>query len=157
MSEFRLDEKTKKNIEFLAKQTAKSLARDAREKLTDKYIELIDWYYVDYSPKLNKYDEPYYTRSFRLYKSYSKYYKNSSIIYGGVKISGEKMGNYPGHSDSISGQGLLDKFIYNPGGTWHGGDWNGGYGEPAGLNIYQELDTYYNNLLQEYIDMCSTE
>lgn len=76
MSEFRLDEKTKKNIEFLAKQTAKSLAKDAREKLTDKYIELIDWYYVDYSPKLNKYDEPYYTRSFRLYKSYSKYYKN---------------------------------------------------------------------------------
>lgn len=160
MARFRINENLRKSLEKYGQEKAKELAQDAREKLSNHYMSLIDWYYVDYIPKLNKYGEPYYHRTFGLYKSYKKYYKNShnSTYYGGVEITADKMKDYPSlNGEGFSAQALMDKFIYNPSGTWHGGDWHGGYGIEAGFSIYDEMDKYYNKLLKEYEQKCSVK
>ncbi len=158
MARFHIDERLRKNLEYFGQEKAKKLAAEAREKLTNHYVSLIDWYYSDYNPKLDKYGEPYYRRTFGLYKSFKKYYKNSHniIYYGGVEITADKMHDYP----SLNGEGfsagtLLNKFIYNQDGTWHGGDWHGGYGVMAGFSIYEEMNSYYESLLKEYQGRCS--
>ena len=60
-------------------------------------------------------------------------------------------------NDSLSGQDLLSTYIYNPSGTWHGGDWHGGYGIEATFGIYDEMNKYYNKLLKEYEQKCSVK
>ena len=159
MARFRINENFKKSLEKYGQEKAKELAQDAREKLSNHYMSIIDWYYVDYMPKLNKYREPYYHRTFGLYKSYKKYYKNShSTFYGGVEITADKMKDYPSlNGEGFSTQALIEKFIYNPSGTWHGGDWHGGYGIEAGFSVYDEMDKYYNKLLKEYEQKCSVK
>ena len=111
-------------------------------------------------PKLDKYDEPYYTRTFNLYNSAHKYYLNShsSIFYGGVDINALGMSDYPGkNGDGINAEGLLGKFIYNPSGTWHGGDWHGGYGISANFNIYKEMHKYRDELYKELQNRCKVK
>ena len=160
MAKFKLDDNFKHKLEKQCQEKAKSLAKEARDKLYDKYISLIDWYYVDYMPKLDKYDEPYYTRTFNLYNSAHKYYLNShsSIFYGGVDINSLGMSDYPGkNGDGINAEGLLGKFIYNPSGTWHGGDWHGGYGISANFNIYKEMHKYRDELYKELQDRCKVK
>ena len=163
MARFRINENLKKNLEKYGQEKAKELAQDAREKLSNHYMSLIDWYYVDYMPKLNKYGEPYYHRTFGLYKSYKKYYKNShnSTYYGGVEITADKMNDYPSlNGEDFSAERLLDKYIYTstlPSATWHGGDWHGGYGVMAKFSIYDEMNKYYNKLLKEYEQKCSVK
>lgn len=161
MARFHIDDKLRKNLEYFGQEKAKKLAQEARERLSDHYMSLIDWYYLDYVPKLDKYDEPYYHRTFGLYKSFKKYYKNShnSIYYGGVEITADKMNDYPSlNGEGFSAKRLLDKFIYvptQPSATWHGGDWYGGYGNMARFSIYNEMNDFYNKLLKEYQDRCS--
>lgn len=157
MARFHIDERLRKNLEFLCQEKVKKLATEVSEKLTNHYVSLIDWYY-SYQPALNKYGEPYYKRTLGLYKSFKKYYKNShnSIYYGGIEITSNKMHDYP----SLNGEGfpanvLLNKFIYNQNGTWHGGDWHGGYGIMADFSIYEEMNNYYKKLLTEYQSRCS--
>ena len=93
MARFKLDDNFKRKLEKQCQEKARELAIEARERLYEKYISLIDWYYADYSPKLNKYGEPYYTRTFNLYKSVHKYYLNShnSTFYGGIDINSSGM------------------------------------------------------------------
>lgn len=130
------------------------MAKDAQEKLTNQYMNLIDWYYADRMPLLDKQGVPYYIRTYGLYNSFKPYWKNShnSIYYGGVKITSAGMKDY----DNVRGNGkfsadaLLNTFIYNPQGTWHGGDWHGGYGERAGFSIYNEMRNYKKKLINEY-------
>lgn len=156
MGSFRLDQNFINKIEKQCQEKAKNLAHEASEKLTNHYITLLDWYYADYQPKLNKYDEPYYTRTFNLYKSAHKYYKNGTDrFYGGVRIDGTTMKDYPGiRNDSISGQDLLNTYIYNTSGAWHGGDWHGGYGVAASFNIYNEMEKYKNELIKDMQNRC---
>ena len=156
MGTFRLNQDFVKKIEKECQTKAKKMAQDASRKLTDYYISLLDWYYLDYQPALNKYDDPYYTRTFNLYKSAHKYYKNGTDrFYGGVRIDGTTMNDYPGkNGNGISGQNLLYKFIYNPIDTWHGGNWHGGYGEQANFNIYKEMQQYRDELLKDMQNRC---
>lgn len=156
MGSFRLDQNFINKIEKQCQEKAKNLAHEASEKLTNHYITLLDWYYTDYQPKLNKYDEPYYIRTFNLYKSAHKYYKNGTDrFYGGVRIDDSTMKDYPGiRNDSISGQDLLSTYIYNPFGTWHGGDWYGGYGVAASFNIYNEMEKYKKELIKNMLNRC---
>lgn len=154
---FRLDTKLKSNLEYFAKEKAKSLAKEAEQRLTDKYKDLIDWYYAGYMPGLNNYRDPYYERKWRLYNSAFPYYKNSGQyrIYGGVEITGEKLGTYPSlDGNGFSGQDLLDKFIYTGSGTYHGGDWHGGYGDSASFSIYDELNKFRDQLQNEFESRC---
>ena len=154
---FRLDTKLKSNLEYFAKEKAKLLAREAEQRLTNKYLDLIDWYYAGYMPSLSSYGDPYYERKWRLYNSGVPYYKNSGqyYFYGGVRITGEKLGIYPSlNGAGFSGQDLLDKFIYTGGGTYHGGDWHGGYGEPSSFSVYKELDKFREQLKSEFESRC---
>ena len=158
MGKFKLSEGFKRKLEKQCQEKAKNLAIEVREKLYNKYVSLIDLYYADYSPKLNKYDEPYYVRTFNLYNSAHKYYLNShnSIFYGGVDINSFGMSNYPGRNgDGISADGLLNKYIYNLSGTWHGGDWHGGYGVHASFNIYTEIHKYRDELYRDLQNRCN--
>ena len=150
MARFHIDDKLRKNLEYFGQEKAKKLAQEARERLSEHYVSLIDWYYSD--------GEPYYHRTFGLYKSFKKYYKNShnSIYYGGVEITADKMNDYPSlNGEGFSAKSLMEKFIYNSSGTWHGGDWHGGYGAMARFSIYNEMNDFYNKLLKEYQDRCS--
>lgn len=158
MVRFKLDDNFKRKLEKQCQEKAQKLAIEARDKLYDKYMTLIDWYYADYFPKLDKYDESHYTRTFNLYNSAHKYYLNShgSIFYGGVDINASGMHDYPGkNGDGISAGGLLGKFIYNPSGTWHGGDWHGGYGTMAKFSIYDEIHKYRDELYGELKNRCT--
>ena len=156
MGSFRLDQNFINKIEKQCQEKAKNLAHEASEKLTNHYITLLDWYYTDYQPKLNKYDEPYYIRTFNLYKSAHTYYKNATDRFsGGVRIVGTTMKDYPGiRNDSISGQDLLSTYIYNPVGTWHGGDWYGGYGVAESVKIYNERKKYKKELIKDMQNRC---
>lgn len=159
MGTFRLNQNFIDKIEKSCKEKAKDLAKEASQKLTKKYISLLDWYYADYQPKLNSQGVPYYNRTFNLYKSAHKYYKNrTTVFYGGVRIDGSTMKDYPGiRNNSISGQNLLDKFIYTSTpsyNTWHGGDWHGGYGTVASFSIYDEMQKYKDELLKDIQNRC---
>lgn len=145
---------SKNALEYIkrdAQKKSNQLAHEAQEKLTNHYISLIDWFYRDYRPSV-------YDRTFGLYNSYKKYYKNSHgiIIYGGVEITPEKMVDYDyGRRQPITASNLLSKFIYNPSGTWHGGDMHGGYGVSASFGIYNKIHNYHEQLKDEYRKRCS--
>lgn len=157
MASFRLDKDFKRKLEKKCQEKAKELAIEARDKLYERYVSLLDWYYLDYLPKLDKYDEPYYTRTFNLYNSAHKYYSNShsSTFYGGVNIFLDTP-DYPSRNgDGFSSQGLLEKFIYNEKGTWHGGNWHGGYGSDASFNIYKEMHKYRDKIYKDMKNRCT--
>lgn len=141
-------------IKFLEKQAQKKaseLAHEAQEKLTDHYMSLIDWFYADYQPIE-------YLREFNLYNSYKNFYKNShsTIYYGGVEVTSEKMHDYDyNRRQPITASNLLNTYIYNPNGTWHGGDMYGGYGVSANFNIYGEMHKYHEQLKDEYRKRCT--
>ncbi len=146
-----LSKDTLKYLEKQAKQKASDLAHEAQEKLTDHYISLIDWFYVDRQPIA-------YDRTFGLYNSYKKFYKNShgTIMSGGVEVTPERMADYDYHrKQPITASALLNTYIYNPSGTWHGGDMHGGYGVPAKFGIYNEMHNYHEQLKNEYKKRCS--
>lgn len=145
---------SKDAINFLEKQAQKKaskLAHEAQERLTDHYLSLIDWFYVGYQPVE-------YLRDFNLYNSYKKFYKNShgTIMYGGVEVTPEKMSDYTYcRRQPITASDLLNTYIYNPIGTWHGGDMHGGYGKRASFNMYDEMHKYHENLKDEYRKRCT--
>lgn len=154
MGKFQLGKTFRKNLEYFAEQKIEALAREAQEKLREKYISLIDFYYADYISKLSKYDEPYYTRTFNLYNSFRNYYSNrhNGRIYSGIKIEPNgRMNDYTNlQGKTFSASALIDKFIYNQSGTWHGGDWHGGYGVKNSFSVYNEIWAYRDKLLKEY-------
>ena len=141
-----LSKKTVMQIERFAQKKTSELAHEAQEKLADYYISLIDWFYLDRMPTA-------YNRTFQLFKSYKKFYKNShgTIMYGGIEITSEKMSDYDyNRSQPITAEKLLSTYIYTPLGTWHGGNMHGGYGVPANFSIYSEIHNYHEQLKDEY-------
>ena len=149
-----MNSKVKARLTKLGQQRAIEMANEARKKLSEKYFDLINWYYADYMPKLDEYGVPYYIRTLNLYESYRPYRKNShgSVYYGGVRITPSYMHDYENarNNNKFPAGALLSTYIYNPKGTWHGGNWYGGYGEPASFSIYKEIRKYKQELLKEY-------
>ena len=146
-----LNKDTMEYLEKQAQKKASELAHEAQEKLTTHYMSLIDWFYADYQPVE-------YIREFNLYNSYRKFYKNShgSIYYGGVEVTPDNMRDYDyNRSQPITASALLNTYIYNQIGTWHGGDMHGGYGKPASFNMYWEMHKYHERLKDEYRKRCS--
>lgn len=145
---------TKDTLKYLEKQAQKKaseLAHEAQEKLTNHYMSLIDWFYADYQPIE-------YLREFNLYNSYRKFYKNShsTIYYGGVEVTPDRMHDYDyNRRQPITASALLNTYIYNPVGTWHGGDMHGGYGQPASFNMYSDMHDFHEQLKDEYRKRCS--
>lgn len=144
-----LDKNTYRRLEQIAKAKSSVLAKEASEKLSDYTRGLIDWYYGSYKPES-------YERTWNLYNSYEPFNKNGKVFWGGVKIPGTKMKDYPGIMDKpITPWGFMSTYIYNPSGTWHGGDWHGGYGKPTQFSFYNELHKYHEQLKDEYRKRCS--
>lgn len=163
-----LSKDTIKRLEQLGKAKASALAEETSKKLTNHYVSLIDWFYADYTPVM-------YKRTNNLYNSYTKFNKNNlqGVYWGGVFISAEKMNDYEaddepfiwnqekernelvGRREFISADDLLSKFIYNPSGTWHGGNMRGGHGKKASFNFYKEIHSYHEHLKDEYKKRCS--
>ena len=135
----------RKQLEQIAKAKTATLAKEASQKLGDYTRGLIDWYYGSYP------ESKYYQRTFNLYNSYQPFTKAGNIYYGGIKIPGDNMNSYPGiMNQPITPWGFMSTYIYNPAGTWHGGDWHGGYGRPTQFSFYNELHRYHEKLKDEY-------
>lgn len=161
MANFKISNEVYNKLKKSGQEKANELANDAENKLIDKYISLLDWYYLDYQPKLDENGVPYYIRTFNLYNSFSPYKRTPSsgrsTYYGGIRINADKIKDYDSirNDGKFSASNLLNKFIYNEDGTWHGGDWHGGYGVSNSFNIYKELHDYRDKLIDKYKKSCS--
>ena len=144
-----LSKETHKKLKLIAQGKSTSLAKEASQRLCNYTRELIDRYYADYTPEL-------YIRTRNMYNSYESFLKNDLISYGGVKIPGASMHEYPGiKDDPIKPWDFMSTYIYNQAGTWHGGNYHGGYGKPANFSFYNELHTYHEKLKEEYRKRCN--
>lgn len=144
-----LSKETYRKLKQMAASKSNSLAKEASQKLCSYTRELINRYYADYTPEL-------YIRTWNMRNSYEPFFKNGSVYYGGVKISGDNMHEYPGiKDDPIKPWDFMSTYIYNPAGTWHGGNYHGGYGKPASFSFYNELHTYHEKLKEEYRKRCN--
>lgn len=135
-SNFQLSNQTKKELKEKAKQKAKELAIEAREKLSQEYLDVISNFYSEYEPKYylrhfnNKYDQSSLLRS-GMGRTFEKYYKNSheTIFSGGISISTDNM--YDDYQDPQID--VLNSFL------------NGYHGHPS-LGIWSSIDTYKHML-----------
>ena len=120
--------------------------KEFEDKMTEHYKSVLDWYYRE--PYQT--NPPHYKRTNNLRNSYIPYFKstNSSVI-SGIEISGESMNDY-GRKSKISGEDYVSKFFFNQLGTWHGGDWHGGYGVPANFNAYNEMVNFYKYTVKDF-------
>lgn len=136
----------KKQLHAIAQKQAEKIAKEFEDKMTEHYRSILDWYYGE--PYQT--NPPHYERINNLRNSCIPYFKstNSSVI-GGIEISGESMNDY-GKKSKISGEDYVSKFFFNPLGTWHGGDWHGGYGVPANFNAYNEMVNFYHNTVKDF-------
>lgn len=146
MAKFQLSPKNRKKLREIAQKQAEEIAKEFEETMSKKYESFLDWYYA----------EPYqtnpshYERAYNLKKSYLPYFNSSSSqVVGGIEITGENMDDY-GRKSKISGEDYLSKFFFNPLGTWHGGDWHGGYGVPANFNAYNEMVNFYKDTVKDF-------
>lgn len=136
----------KKQLHTIAQKQAEKIAKEFEDKMTEHYRSILDWYYGE--PYQT--NPPHYERTNNLRNSYIPYFKstNSSVI-GGIEISGESMNDY-GKKSKISGEDYVSKFFFNPLGTWHGGDWHGGYGVPVNFNAYNEMVNFYKYTVKDF-------
>ena len=142
----RISPELKKQLHAIAQKQAEKIAKEFEDKMTEHYRSVLDWYYGE--PYQT--NPPHYDRTSNLRNSYIPYFKstNSSVI-GGIEISGESMNDY-GKKSKISGEDYVSKFFFNPVGTWHGGDWHGGYGVPANFNAYNEMINFYKYTVKDF-------
>lgn len=142
----KISSELKKQLHAIAQKQAEKIAKEFEDKMTEHYRSVLDWYYGE-PYQMNP---PHYDRTGNLRNSYIPYFKstNSSVI-SGIEISGESMNDY-GKKSRISGEDYVSKFFFNPLGTWHGGDWHGGYGVPANFNAYNEMVNFYHNIVKDF-------
>ena len=141
----------KKQLHAIAQKQAEKIAKEFEDKMTEHYRSVLDWYYGE--PYQT--NPPHYDRTNNLRNSYRTFmFISSKQVSSSFLISGDDMNDY-GRKSKISGEDYVSKFFFNPVGTWHGGDWHGGYGVMARFSIYNEMNDFYNKLLKEYQDRCS--
>ena len=137
---FQLSQKTKDTLRKKAKEKAKELAIEARERLTQEYLNVIENFYREYEPKyynrhlnyqwFHNHDEHTLMKS-GLGRTFEKYYKNShgTVYSGGISISTENM--YTDYSTSPIN--VLNSFL-------------NGYHGPASIGIESSIETYKHML-----------
>ncbi len=136
-SKFQLSRATREKLREKAREKAKELAIEARERMTQEYLDVITNFYSEYDPKCyyrhfnNKYDLHSLLKS-GLGRTFEKHYKNShnSKYSGGITISTENM-----YSDYSTSQiNVLNSFL-------------NGYHGPAFMGIESSIETY-NHMLR---------
>lgn len=131
---------TMRKIRELAKAQAENIAKEFEDKMTEKYDELLDRYYGE--PYQTR--PPHYGRTNNLRNSYRTFtFVSPKQVSGNFIVDGTNMKDY---KQPITGEGYVAGYYFNPAGTWHGGDWHGGYGVKAGFNAYNEMVDYYKGL-----------
>lgn len=98
MGSFQLSNETKQKLKQRAVDQARELAIEARERMTQEYLNVIEVFYSEYDPKYyirhfnNRYDERSLINS-GLGRTFEKYYKNShgNKFSGGISISTDNM------------------------------------------------------------------
>ena len=133
---FQLSNQTKKELKEKARKKAQELAIEAREKLSDEYLNVVSNFYSEYEPIYylrhfnNKYDNRSLLRS-GMGRTFEKYYKDShnAVFSGGISISTDNM-----YDDYQNPQmDVLNSFL------------NGYHGHPS-LGIWSSIDTYKHML-----------
>ena len=136
----------KKQLHAIAQKQAEKIAKKFEDKMTEHYKSVLDWYYGE--PYQT--NPPHYDRTNNLRNSYRTFmFISSKQVSSSFLISGDDMNDY-GRKSKISGEDYLSKFFFNPLGTWHGGDWHGGYGVPANFNAYNEMVNFYKNTVKDF-------
>ena len=136
----------KKQLHAIAQKQAEKIAKEFEDKMTEHYKSVLDWYYGE--PYQT--NPPYYDRTNNLRNSYRTFmFISSKQVSSSFLISGDDMNDY-GRKSKISGEDYLSKFFFNPLGTWHGGDWHGGYGVPANFNAYNEMVNFYKDTVKDF-------
>lgn len=136
----------KKQLHAIAQKQAEKIAKEFEDKMTEHYRSVLDWYYGE--PYQT--NPPHYDRTNNLRNSYRTFmFVSSKQVSSSFLISGDDMNDY-GRKSKISGEDYLSKFFFNPLGTWHGGDWHGGYGVPANFNAYNEMVNFYHNTVKDF-------
>lgn len=136
----------KKQLHAIAQKQAEKIAKEFEDKMTEHYRSVLDWYYGE--PYQT--NPPHYDRTNNLRNSYRTFmFISSKQVSSSFLISGDDMNDY-GRKSKISGEDYLSKFFFNPLGTWHGGDWHGGYGVPANFNAYNEMVNFYKDTVKDF-------
>lgn len=136
----------KKQLHAIAQKQAEKIAKEFEDKMTEHYRSVLDWYYGE----PYRTNPPHYDRTNNLRNSYRTFmFISSKQVSSSFLISGDDMNDY-GRKSKISGEDYLSKFFFNPLGTWHGGDWHGGYGVPANFNAYNEMVNFYKNTVKDF-------
>ena len=136
----------KKQLHAIAQKQAEKIAKKFEDKMTEHYRSVLDWYYGE--PYQT--NPPHYDRTNNLRNSYRTFmFISSKQVSSSFLISGDDMNDY-GRKSKISGEDYLRKLFFNPLGTWHGGDWHGGYGVPANFNAYNEMVNFYKNTVKDF-------
>lgn len=137
MATVRITRDGKEKIERLASERAKSLAIEARDELTKRYLFLIKVFYYEYEPTYyvrhfnNNYSEDSLVKS-GLGHTFNKYYHNSrNYKYsGGIQISTANMfTDYKGRPEDV-----LRSFL-----NWYHG--------PERMSIKFTTDNIYSTML----------
>lgn len=146
MGKFKLSEATRKELEEKAVKKAKELAIEARERMTEQYLNVISDFYSEYDPKYywrhfnNNYDERSLKRS-GLGRTFEKYYKDShgSVFTGGISISTDNM-----YSDYEGSQwDVLTSFLEG----YHGPSY---MGIESSVHPYNHMLRYKDWLIAEF-------
>lgn len=141
-----ISQELKKQLHAIAQKQAEKIAKKFEDKMTEHYRSVLDWYYGE--PYQT--NPPHYDRTNNLRNSYRTFmFISSKQVSSSFLISGDDMNDY-GRKSKISGEDYLSKFFFNPLGTWHGGDWHGGYGVPANFNAYNEMVNFYKNTVKDF-------
>ena len=141
-----ISQELKKQLHAIAQKQAEKIAKEFEDKMTEHYRSVLDWYYGE--PYQT--NPPHYDRTGNLRNSYRIFmFISSEQVSSSFLISGDDMNDY-GRKSKISGEDYLSKFFFNPLGTWHGGDWHGGYGVPANFNAYNEMVNFYKYTVKEF-------
>ena len=136
----------KKQLHAIAQKQAEKIAKEFEDKMTEHYRSVLDWYYGE--PYQT--NPPHYDRTNNLRNSYRTFmFISPKQVSSSFLISGDDMNGY-GRKSKISGEDYLSKFFFNPLGTWHGGDWHGGYGVPANFNAYNEMVNFYKDTVKDF-------
>lgn len=123
-------------------QRAKDIATDARDRLTDEYNRVIDFFYSDYSPN-------YYQRHSGIpgmRKTFRKYYRNShgTSYSGGIQIGVNDMYNDYGYKGDNRAY-VLDSFLDG----YHGPKHLEITGN-QGIKAYEHMIKFRDNLVRKY-------
>ena len=127
----------KERFKEYANSEAKRLALKAREEICNEYMNTINDFYAEFTPKVWKRQHGYY-------KTYTPFYENShgTIFYGGIVIhnAGMPEDHYVEGPEAALGTLLLGK---------HGPVW--GYG-PSGLPVQSHME-HFVQYLASYISL----